>query len=121
MGALCLGIQGWAVHENNDHWQTLVFTTLCFCQMAHVLAIKTEDSFLYREGFFNNMFLLGSVLLTFLLQMAIIYLPSLNAVFSTQPLTLKELLLCIGAGVIVFHAVELEKFIRHRKKKLRLH
>jgi Ca2+-transporting ATPase len=115
MGALCLGVQAWAVHAENEKWQTMVFTTLCFCQMAHVLAIKSENSFFYRSGFLTNIFLSGSVLLTFLLQLALIYLPLMNEVFSTKPLSLNELLVCIGAGLIVFHAVELEKWIRKLK------
>ena len=115
MGALCLGIQTWAIQTGNDKWQTLVFTTLCFCQMAHVMAIKSETTFLYSGGLFTNKFLIGSVLLTFLMQLALIYVPALNGIFSTQPLTWKELLICVGAGVVVFHAVELEKYIRSGK------
>ncbi len=120
MGALCLGIQAWAVGAENAKWQTMVFTTLCFCQMAHVLAIKSENSFFYRSGFLTNIFLSGSVLLTFLLQLALIYLPVMNDIFSTQPLSLKELLICIGTGLIVFHAVELEKWIRKLKTRKNL-
>jgi hypothetical protein len=39
----------------------------------------------------------------------------LNGVFSTQPLTLKELGLCIGASAVVFVLVELEKLVRFKK------
>lgn len=41
--------------------------------------------------------LLGAVFLTFGLQMAAIYVPPLNPIFKTQPLTLVALLLCLGA------------------------
>jgi Ca2+-transporting ATPase len=116
MGALCLGIQSWAIEQGNEKWQTLVFCTLCFCQMAHVLAIRSESTFFFQQGLFSNIFLLGSVLLTFLLQVAIVYIPALNEIFSTKPLTWKEMLICLGASVIIFHAVELEKFIRNRNK-----
>lgn len=53
--------------------------------------------------------LLGAVLLTLLLQLAVIYLPFANQYFKTEPSSLNELLICIGASAIVFHAVEAEK------------
>jgi len=48
--------------------------------------------------------------------LAVIYLPFANRIFKTKPLSITELLICIGISVIVFHAVELEKWI---KKKFR--
>jgi len=48
--------------------------------------------------------------------LAVIYLPFANKIFKTQPLSIAELLICIGISVIVFHAVELEKWV---KKKFR--
>ena len=112
MGGLCLVIQYWAIDLGKTHWQTMVFTTLCFSQMAHVLAIRKERSSFFSGNPFSNLFLLGSVLLTFLLQLAIIYVPQMNEIFSTAPLNMKELLICIGAGAVVFTAVEIEKVVR---------
>lgn len=117
MGGLCLGIQAWAIANGNDKWQTLVFCTLCFGQMAHVMAIRSETYFLFRQGIFSNLFLVGSVLLTFGLQLCLVYLPVFNDIFSTQPLTLNEMLICLGAALVIFHAVELEKFIRLKRLK----
>ena len=45
---------------------------------------------------FNGLFL-GAVFHTFWLQIATIYVPPLNPVFKTQPLTLVELFICLGA------------------------
>jgi Ca2+-transporting ATPase len=83
--------------------------------MSHVLAIQSEHTLVFRHGLFKNLYLLGAVVLTFLLQLALIYIPFLNSVFSTQPLTLKELGLCIGAAAVVFVLVELEKLVRFKK------
>jgi Ca2+-transporting ATPase len=57
----------------------------------------------------SNKPLLGAVLLTFALQMATIYLPFLNPIFKTQPLSLPELALCLGAAGVVWLVVEIEK------------
>jgi P-type Ca2+ transporter type 2C len=41
----------------------------------------------------------------------------LQDIFNTSPLSVKELLICFGAAALVFHLVELEKWIRQRKRK----
>ena len=117
IGAICLGVQAWAMQAGDAKWQTYVFTILCFCQLGHVLAIRSEYFFLFRQGIFSNLPLVGAVLLTFLLQLAILYLPALNDIFSVQPLTWKELLGCLLMASIVFHAVEIEKLLRRWRHK----
>ncbi|MBI5913797.1 MAG: cation-translocating P-type ATPase [Bacteroidetes bacterium] len=112
MGAICIGTQAWAIDQHESKWQTYVFTVLCFCQMGHVLAIRSEHFFLFRQGIFGNLPLIGAVLLTFGLQLALLYIPALQDIFSTQPLTWKELGGCILVSSFVFHAVEMEKLVR---------
>lgn len=117
MAFLTLGTQAWAIHTNNPHWQTMVFTVLSLAQLGHVMAIKSDHEYIYRKGFFTNLPLVGAVLLTFLLQLAIIYLPFANTVFKTQPLTFSELAICIGISALLFHAVEAEKWVKRNFKK----
>lgn len=109
MGAAVLFVQAWAIRTGNSHWQTMVFTVLCLTQLGHVLAIRSEKESLFRQGLLSNKALLGAVLLTFVLQMATIYLPSLNPIFKTEPLTFYELMLTLVLSTLVFWAVELEK------------
>jgi Ca2+-transporting ATPase len=54
--------------------------------------------------------------LTFVLQTATIYVPALNPVFKTEPLTLSELMLALALSSVVFFAVEIEKYAKRRKK-----
>ncbi len=109
LGGLCLGLQAWALSTGHAHWQTMVFTVLTLGQMAHVMAIRSETEPLWRLGLSTNRPLLGAVLLTFVLQMATIYVPFLNPIFKTQPLSLLELALCLGAAGVVWIVVEIEK------------
>ena len=112
MAGITLGTQAWALHHKIDNWQTMVFTVLSLSQLGHVLAIRSDSTFLFNQGIFSNRPLLISVMATFVLQLGVIYLPFVNDIFKTEPLTLNELLICVGASFIVFHAVELEKWIR---------
>ncbi len=116
MAGVTLGIQRWSLHHHLSHWQTMVFTVLSLSQLGHVLAVRSERTFLYKQGIFSNWPLLSAILLTFLLQLGVIYLPIMNDIFKTQPLSLKELGICVGLSVIVFHAVELEKWIKRMIK-----
>ncbi|MBI5408726.1 MAG: cation-translocating P-type ATPase [Nitrospirae bacterium] len=114
MAASVLCVQAWSIRSGNAHWQTMVFTTLCLTQLGHVLAIRSERESLFKIGLFSNKPLFGAVLLSFILQMATIYVPFLNPVFRTEPLTAGELMFTLGLSSVVFFAVEIEKRQRRR-------
>jgi Ca2+-transporting ATPase len=94
----------------------MVFTVFCLLQLGHVLAIRSERSSLFTQGLFSNTPLFASVLLSFVLQLATVYVPALNPLFRTQPLSAGELVAVLILSSIVFLAVELEKLIKRRKK-----
>jgi Ca2+-transporting ATPase len=114
MAGVTLGTQAWALNQQLEHWQTMVFTVLSLSQLGHVMGIRSERMYLFQQGILSNKPLLASVLLTFGLQMMVVYLPFFNAAFKTQPLSLQELGICIAMSLVVFHAVELEKWVRKR-------
>ncbi|HEY8897388.1 MAG TPA: calcium-translocating P-type ATPase, PMCA-type [Niastella sp.] len=118
MAAVGLVTQALTIYDEDTHWQTMVFTVLCFSQMGHALVSRSEHEYIFRLGVFSNRPLVGAIALTFVLQIAIIYAPFLNKIFNTAPLTWKELGICLLISTITFHAVELEKFIRKRKGKI---
>lgn len=114
LGALCIGVQAWALHVDDAHWQTMVFTVLTLAQMFHVLAIRSERDSLVTQGLFSNRPLLGAILLTFALQLSTVYVPALNPVFHTEALTLGELGLCLALSSVMLVAVEAEKALIRR-------
>ena len=116
MGAACIITQAFSIHTGFAHWQTMVFTVLCLSQMGHVLAIRSERESLFSQGFFSNMPLVGAFLLTLVLQMSTIYVPLLNPIFKTEPLTLAELSFTFAMSSMVFLAVELEKLVLRRRQ-----
>jgi len=115
MAALTLSVQAWSIKTGNSHWQTMVFTVLCLSQLGNALAIRSEKESLCKIGFFSNKAMLGAVSLSFALQMAAIYVPFLNPIFKTEPLSFNELMITIALSSVVFFAVELEKFFRRKQ------
>jgi len=114
IGGLSLLAQALAIHNGSSHWQTMVFTTLTLAQLAHVIAIRSESQSIFTIGLFSNTPLLGAVLSTVGLQLAVIYLPWFNRVFKTAPLDATELGLCFLLAAMVFVAVEVEKWLMRR-------
>lgn len=115
MGLVSIFTQAWSIKTEHAHWQTMVFTVLCLSQMGHVLAIRSEKESLFTQGLLSNRPLVGAFLLTFALQMATVYVPFLNPVFKTEPLTLYELGLTLALSSVVFFAVEIEKWTKRRR------
>jgi Ca2+-transporting ATPase len=89
----------------------MAFTVLTLSQLAHVMAIRSDKISTFSLGFFSNRYLAMAVCASILLQMAIIYMPTLNAIFKTQPLTLSELTICFALSSVIFIAVEIEKWL----------
>ena len=100
------------------YWRTIVFTVLTLSQMGNALAIRSSRDSLFRIGLFSNKALLGSVLLTLVLQLVLIYVPPIQKIFETEALRLPDLLICLGVSTLVFWAVEAAKWagrIRERR------
>jgi Ca2+-transporting ATPase len=83
-------------------------------QMGNALAVRSERYPLWKIGLFSNRLLLGAVLLTLALQMAVVYLPFLQNVFRTMPLSAGDLAISLGCSVLVYFGVEVYKMISHR-------
>jgi Ca2+-transporting ATPase len=115
MGSVSVITQAWFIRTGGTQWQTMVFTVLSLSQMGHVLAIRSDRESLFKLGLFSNMPLLGAILLTFILQMATIYVPMLNPIFKTTPLSAGELAVTLLLSSIVFIAVEIEKWWFRKK------
>lgn len=98
--------------ENNLMYaQTVAFTALMAFQMFNVLNCKSEEHSLFSRSIFNNKWLVGAILLSIGLQMAVLYTP-LNIIFKTVPLALMDWVFIIIVASSVLWAVELMKFIR---------
>jgi len=107
---LTVGYGAWSMGV--EAWRTMAFTTLTLAQMGNALALRTGNESVFREGFFRNRAMIGAVLLTFVLQLAVIYVPFLQPFFATQALSAAELGVCLLASAAMFGLVELEKRLR---------
>ena len=112
MGLVTLGMQWYAINHSAAHWQTMAFSVLCFSQLGHVIAIRSDRASVFRLGLFSNKPMVFALLITIALQLMVIYLPFFNEIFRTHPLSLKELGITLLTSSIVFWAVEIEKLFK---------
>ncbi len=90
-------------YENNPEQlvlaQTVAFLTLVMAQLIHVFDCRSEYS-IYHRNLFENKYLVGAVLISIALMIAVIYMPQLQPVFHTVALGFNEWLLVLGMAAI---------------------
>jgi Ca2+-transporting ATPase len=101
---------GLAYRSGDPKWQTLLFTTLVFSQMGLALGVRSESRPVWTIGLRSNPAMLGAGLLTVVLQLLVVYVPFLQTVFGTAPLSVRDLLIAIAAAVAVLLLVEVWKW-----------
>jgi Ca2+-transporting ATPase len=117
LAPLALGFSYW--QAGNPAWQTVGFTALVMSQMALALAVRSERESLWKMGIFSNRSMIGAILLTFILQLGVIYLPFAQELFGTMALTVRDLILCLVLSTLPLWWVEGEKWWVRRRATLK--
>ncbi len=114
MGGVTLVSQALAISVGT-HWQTIVFTVLCLSQMGNALSVRSEKRSLFSIGILSNRPMAAAVALTFILQMATIYVPFLQQIFRTESLSLKELAFALVMSSVVVIVMEFRKLWKGKR------
>jgi Ca2+-transporting ATPase len=112
-----LFVYGWALMEHDEIrlLRTMVFFTLCTGQLFHAFNSKSLKHSLLKVGIRNNPRLLLACAVSFLLLLAVIYLPGLQDVFGTTTLAGHQLLVSFLAAFMIVPLFELVKWFDRRK------
>ena len=90
--------------------RTMGFTTLVFFSLFTVFNARSDEHSALT-GMFSNRWLWGAVLLSLLLQIAVVYTPFLQQAFSTVGLSIGDWLLCAAVASSVLWLRELSKLL----------
>ena len=91
--------------------RTAGFTVLVLAQLFNCFNVRSEDTSAFR-GLGSNPWVWGAVLLSVLLQVAVVHVSWLNTAFGTAPLTPEHWALCAAmASTVLWHG-ELRKLVR---------
>ncbi|MGE7779200.1 calcium-translocating P-type ATPase, SERCA-type [Peribacillus sp. NPDC097264] len=85
--------------DNLAYAQTIAFATLVLAQLIHVFDCRSEKSIFSRNPF-GNLYLVGAVLSSLLLMLAVMYVQPLQAIFHTVPISGRDWLLVVGMSSI---------------------
>jgi Ca2+-transporting ATPase len=101
--------------------RTETFTALAMCQWFNVLNCQSATRSVLRLGVLKNHWLLGGLVLSVLLQVAVIYFEPMNTLFHTVPLPPATLLALLALTSAVLWAEELRKGVARAQRGARAH
>jgi len=101
--------------EGMGRARTAAFIVLSCSQLFHSFNCRSMDVSLFKLGVFTNKKLILAVSVSFLLQMAAVYVPFLQRVFKTEPLGLFDWALVIFISSMPLWAMEIWKIMMNKK------
>ncbi len=114
IGVVSLGIGFWYKETDQVEWQTMMFTTLAFMQVAQALGTRSPTESLRSIGLLTNPVMLAIAGLVVALQLAALYTP-LREFLKLESMGAADLAICFAAGVAMLAALEATK-LRHRRR-----
>ncbi|MBT6604938.1 HAD-IC family P-type ATPase, partial [Candidatus Bathyarchaeota archaeon] len=118
------------VAGNTGDWElaattarTVAFTSIVFFEFFLSYQCRSETKHIFQlglEGWTANKLLFISVMIGLILQMMILYIPSLNVIFHVVPLTGLQLLVCFLGSLTAFliipqKLIPKRQYVEHRK------
>ncbi len=91
----------------------MAFATLTLSQLFHAFNVRSEDQSLLAQGAFSNPAMNKAFLAGMVMQLSVLLLPPLQAVFSVVPLTLSLWGVTLGLAVTPLIVCEIVKGV-HR-------
>ena len=92
--------------------QTMAFVTLALSELVHVFNVRDNKNSIFKTGIFNNMKLMGAIIVSALLVFVILAVPQLRTIFSIPVLPTQNIveLICLILAPIVI--VEIFKLLK---------
>ncbi|WP_160686123.1 calcium-translocating P-type ATPase, PMCA-type [Clostridium sp. C2-6-12] len=88
---------------NLETCRTLALCTLVMSQLIHVFECRSERHSIFQIKLFTNPYLVGAVAISIILICSVLYVPFLQEVFHTVPLSINQwLIVMFFSGIIAF-------------------
>jgi P-type Ca2+ transporter type 2C len=111
--AATLGVFVWAIRFRDlTQARSLAFATLVFGELFRAFAARSPTRIFWEVGAFTNLRLLGVVVASVFVQLAIHAIPATQAFFQIAPLSRADAVLALAIGLCPVTVVELQKLVR---------
>lgn len=95
--------------------RTAAFITLCITQLFHSLSNRSEIHSIFKIGIFTNKYLILAIVVSFMLQLLVVYTPIGNTIFKAVPLDFSEWGIIIGVSLVPLVVVEGIKVLKRKR------
>lgn len=97
-----------------ERGRTVAFCIMSFSQLFFAIGCRSHTRTLPELGFFTNPHLLGAILISGILQTAVVLLPFARSIFDTVALDPRDWLIAVGLALTPITVIETAKLIRAR-------
>lgn len=102
---------GWKHLGNLELGRTLAFTTLIMAELLRAHSSRSEKYSLASIGFLSNAYMLSATAFSLVLVLLVLYVPALDVIFKTSPLSATHWGIVIGLGLMPSIASEVMKML----------
>ena len=93
--------------------RTSVINVVVMVEIAYLLNCRSLNHSFFSINLFSNPWLIGGILAMLAAQLLLSYMPLMNTLFHTAPISFESWLRIGVVGVIVFVVIEIEKWLRY--------
>jgi Ca2+-transporting ATPase len=119
MGLMAMGVFMLYYRQDIKLARTMTLVTMAMAQWFNAWNCRSETRSLFSLSFFSNHWLLIATSFVLFLQLALIYVPFMQTIFATVPLSLAQwgLVVCLSAPMIVIDEIR-KWFVRRAERRL---
>lgn len=110
------GLFEWALHHGAsvEQARTVAVNVFAVGQAFYLLNCRSLRWSMFRIGVFSNPWIWAGIVAMALVQLAFTYLPFMNRLFHTEPISADYWLAILAVGVAIYSVLGLEKLVRSR-------
>lgn len=109
---------GYSPAESLAEAQTVAVTTIIMFQIFYLLNCRSLKDAIWDIGWFSNWTVFVGIGLLLVLQLGFVYLPAMNQLFASAPLSWWGWAKATGAGLVIVPVIAVEKLWRKRRAAL---
>lgn len=115
LGAYLVGLCRYPDYKDNiahlSFARTYAFTTLIFAELLRAYSSRSEKFTIFKIGFFTNKIMVWASVLSFVMLLAVIYIPFARPIFETTILSIRDWVVILLFSLIPFASAEIYKAI----------
>lgn len=114
LGAIIVFIYGLNTGYSIDVVRTMAFSTMAYGQLFHIFNVRDKSSFGFKASVFKNPYLIGALIVSFGLQVLVVYLPFLNHVMGTVPLDMYKWTIVLLGSIMPTIIIQFSKVLARK-------